>query len=834
MINVANKGIIRKLTVRFLKSGRTRNIVTVIAIALTSVMFTSVFTIGGNMLSAIQEQTMRQVGTSSHGGLKYLTMEQYENFTQSPLVKDIAYRKMLAIAENDALAKKYSEISFAEDKLARWFFSYPSTGGMPRTMKEAAVSTIVLDALGVPHEIGAELPLEFTVGSRKYSELFTLSGFWEGDPVMMGQQIWLSLEYVDAVLSASDIPDNELFAGKVFADVWFGNSIDIEGKMLRLINERGYDNGEIQYGVNWGYAASDIDFTTAAIAILILALILLSGYLIIYSVFAISVKTDIHFYGLLKTIGTTGTQLRKIVRGQALALSLIGIPIGLLLGWFSGIWLTPVLTAITTLSSVVSTYTANPLIFVFAAAFSLLTVYMGCRRPGKIASWVSPVEAVKYSGVPADGGNKAKRTRRVTPLSMAWANVTREKRKLIMIVLSLSLALILLNSAVSATQSFDMDAYLSGSINSDFIVADNSLFNVMSHYNYDDYVSADFSDALTARGITDIGFIYYYENYDHKLPPRAFENFIAQTESERQYLERYYSWAIPQFEQSIQDRQLPTQIYGIGRLPLASFYHDFDKLASGDYALSFGGGGHPVYDVGDTIILENEAGESRGFEILAVIGEYPFNLSSRFGFIPGETITLAENTFIDFFKPQGAMQVVFNVADEKLAETESWIEEYTTHENPGLGYVSRNTLASEFKDLQTTYLTMGGAMSCILALIGILNFINAIVASIIARRRELAMLQSVGMTGKQMRSTLFYEGVCCTALTAFFTLTVGFALGRLIVQVIAGQVWFFRQSFTVAPSLYCVIPLFLICAIVPLACYKWLVRESLVERLRVE
>jgi len=837
VINVENKETIRKLTARFLKAGKPRNIIAAIAIALTSVMFTSVFTIGGNMISAIQAETMRQVGTSAHGGLKYLTMEQYENFAQSPLVKDIAYLKGLAIAENGALAKKSSEISYAEDKLARWNFSYPSAGNMPRSMNEAATSTIVLDALGVPHEIGAEVSLEFTVSSRKYYEVFTLSGFWEGDPVLPAQRIWLSREYVDAVVSENIIPDyrdDSIIAGKVFADVWFGNSINIEGNILRLINERGYASGEIQYGVNWGYAASDIDFTTVAIAILVLALILLSGYLIIYSVFAISVKTDIHFYGLLKTIGTTGTQLRRIVAGQALTLSLIGIPVGLLLGWFSGVGLTPVLTAITALSGSVQAYTANPLIFVFAAAFSLLTVYAGCRKPGKIASRVSPVEAVKYSGTEASGRKKAKRTRRVTPLSMAWANITREKRKLIMIVLSLSLALILLNSAVSATRSFDMDVYLSGSITSDFAVADNSLFNVMSHYSHDDYVSADFSDALRARGITDIGCIYYYENYDHKLPPRAFENFIAQTEAERPYLERYYSWAIPQIEQSIQDRQLPTQVYGVGKLPLTGFYHDYDKLASGDYALSFGGGGHPVYDAGDTVTLENEAGESRGFEILAVIGEYPFNLSSRFGFIPGETIVLADSTFIDFFRPQGAMQVVFNVADERLAETESWIAEYTTHETPSLGYVSRNTLASEFKDLQTTYLTMGGAMSFILALIGVLNFINAIVASIIARRKELAMLQSVGMTGKQMRSTLFYEGVCYTGLTAFFTLTVGFALGQMILQVIAGQVWFFRQSFTVAPSLYCVFPLFLICAVVPLVCYKWLVRESLVERLRVE
>ncbi|MDR1804414.1 MAG: ABC transporter permease [Treponema sp.] len=801
MINVANKGIIRKLTVRFLKAGRTRNIIAVIAIALTSVMFTSVFTIGGNMISAIQEQTMRQVGTSAHGGLKYLTMEQYENFARSPLAKDIAYRKGLALAENDALAKKYSEISFAEDKLARWFFSYPSTGSMPLAKNEAATSTIVLEALGVPHEIGAKVPLEFTVGSRKYSEVFTLSGFWEGDPVLMAQQIWLSREYVDAVVSENAIPVDELFAGKVFADVWFGSSIDIESKILRLINERGYADGEIQYGVNWGYAAADIDYTTVAIAILVIALILLSGYLIIYSVFAISVKTDIHFYGLLKTIGTTGTQLRKIVRGQALALSLIGIPVGLLLGWFSGMWLTPVLAAITALSGVVSTYTANPLIFIFAAAFSLLTVYAGCRKPGKIASRVSPVEAVKYSGVPVSGG-KAKRTCRVTPLSMAWANVTREKRKLIMIVLSLSLALILLNSAVSATRSFDMDAYLSGSIISDFAVADYSVFGTGPVKNTSG-VTADFLREAEAQGAGSISSVFYY-GYNR-------------------------SDAAPQ------------QVYGVGERELKYFSDiDYERLRSGKYAvvsryvLAFDDNAAVVPEIGDTLTITDDNGVVHDIEVVGLIDDYPVQLSARFRYANGLQIILADDVFLDLFGAIQPMQTNINVSAENISGFESWLKSYTSNQNPALDYISRNTLKAEFEGLQTTYLTMGGAMSFILALIGVLNFINAIVASIIARRKELAMLQSVGMTGKQMRSTLFYEGVCYTALTAFFTLTAGFALGRLILQVIAGQVWFFRQSFTVAPSLYCVLPLFLICAIVPLACYKWLVRESLVERLRVE
>ena len=73
--------------------------------------------------------------------------------------------------------------------------------------------------------------------------------------------------------------------------------------------------------------------------------VILAGYLIIYNIFNISVKTDIRAYGLLKNVGTTGKQLKKIVRMQAWKLSAVGIPIGLIFGYLAGFCMSPALTA---------------------------------------------------------------------------------------------------------------------------------------------------------------------------------------------------------------------------------------------------------------------------------------------------------------------------------------------------------------------------------------------------------------------------------------------------------------------------------------------------------
>lgn len=113
-----------------------------------------------------------------------------------------------------------------------------------------------------------------------------------------------------------------------------------------------------------------------------LLLIVFTGYLIIYNVFQISVTNDIRFYGLLKTIGTTGRQIKALLRQQALLLSCIGIPIGLVLGWMVGGLLAPMV--IQRLDGVVSTVSVHPLIFVGSALFALFTVLLSCAKP---AGW---------------------------------------------------------------------------------------------------------------------------------------------------------------------------------------------------------------------------------------------------------------------------------------------------------------------------------------------------------------------------------------------------------------------------------------------------------------
>lgn len=143
-------------------------------------------------------------------------------------------------------------------------------------------------------------------------------------------------------------PEDGSVTGAVRMDVNFSNSIGIQRKLDQVITDSGYsiaegDSHYIDCNANWTYISDGAEGDPLTIGAVIgaLLLILLTGYLIIYNVFQISVMKDIRYYGLLKTIGTTGRQMEQILHRQAWRLALYGIPAGLVLGFLAGKMLVP-------------------------------------------------------------------------------------------------------------------------------------------------------------------------------------------------------------------------------------------------------------------------------------------------------------------------------------------------------------------------------------------------------------------------------------------------------------------------------------------------------------
>ncbi|MUG23042.1 FtsX-like permease family protein [Paenibacillus macerans] len=849
MIRVKNNKTIRNLSGKSFKTNKTRNLIAVVAIALTAVLFTTLFTMALGAVENIQRATMRQVGGDGHGLLKYITDEQFDRVKNHPLIKEIAYGRLLSDkVTNKEFLKRHAEFWYYDDVALKLGFIELAGGHKPMAENEVIADSKTLQLLGVPLKPGAPVTLNLDIrGSGEVVQRnFVLSGWWESDPVFNVGQIFASRAYVDAHIAElkNTYKENHVATGAISATIMFDSILDLEGKLHKVITESGYSFDEnaanyMQGNVNWSYLSGNfgLDPSTIVVTASGLLLVTFTGYLIIYNIFQISVIRDIRFYGLLKTIGTTGKQIRRIIRRQAIILSVIGIPIGLLGGFFVGKSLVPLLVqtananAFSDSTVVVS---PSPWIFIGSALFALITVLISTSKPGRIAGGVSPVEAVRYSDRNVKKHGTLKKSISGAKMHrMALSNLGRNKKRTVLVVISLSLSLILLNTAFTLSRSIDMDKYISQFNDTDFLIAHAEYFQRPFFSGPENEVSESYIQAVQAQpGFEEGGRLY---GNPLALTVDAANPGTANGDKAADAAGNFFS-----------------DVYGLEELPLHLLTQidgelDAEKLNSGKYILEGVGlddYGRPEmetanYKVGEKLILHNYMAPDKA-GLTKELHTYEFTVIGHVGIkVTNTNRTYGTYTFYlpaDVYKPlveqPAVMSYVFNAADDQEQAMMGFLKDYTEIREPVMSYSSKLTTKQELSGMQNTVQMIGGTLSIIIGLIGILNFVNAILTSILTRRREFAMLQSIGMTQKQLRSMLIYEGLYYVIGTSLFSLLFGTVFSVAIVKPLCNMMWFLSYQFIIWPLLT-VLPFLLILGLlIPLIAYSTANKQSIVERLR--
>ncbi len=840
MIKVKNKKVINNLAVKSFKASKSRNIIAVMAIALTTILFTSLFTVGTGMVETIQQQTLRQVGGDGHVVLKYITDEQFEKIENHPLINEISYNKIIADSvDNHEFLKRRAEMYYMDSVGMKLGFCEPTVGSPPKTEKEIITDTSTLDLLGIPHEIGAVVPITYTIKGKQIKTDFVLSGYWESDPAFSVGFILVSEAFTKANedLIKYTYKEDHSLSGVINAYVMFKNAWNLEKKMFRIVLESGYtiddENPDtaplptdIPCNTNWAYLGSNsIDAGSLIGMVMAIMLIIFTGYLIIYNIFQISVLRDIRFYGLLKTIGTTSKQIKRIIRIQALILSSVGVPVGLVIGFLIGKGILPVIMAQSTYGAEYATVSMNPLIFISAAIFSLITVFISTRKPGKIAAKVSPVEAVKYN----DSSLIKKSTKTSTNggklHKMSLSNLSRNKKRTVITILSLSLSLVILNSIFTISQGFDMDKYLSTFVDTDFLIGHAKYF-INDFHMTEDGLTESFIEAVKSEDAFQDGGRLYKNIYVgdctiYRENPKEPNKFYVNTA----------------------DNGLPMlDLYGLDDLPLSRFDivegdFDIEKLKTGKYIIEGllsddNGDIYPEtshYNIGDMVTI-NVDGKTYEYELMAKSKVKHYTNTCRAA--NNYTMYLPSKEYLNIVTKPVLMTYAFNVKDGMEDTMEQFVKSYTENIEPAMNYESKQVYVDKFKDMQSMIIIVGGVLSGIIGLIGILNFINSMLTSILSRLREFAILQGIGMTKKQLMKILVYEGLYYAVGTMILSLILGIIFSLTIIKGMVGNLWFFSYKFIVIPLFITYPVLLIISVVVPYIVYHTMEQQSIVERLR--
>jgi putative ABC transport system permease protein len=162
-----NSEVITKLSKRYFKKNKVRNLAALLAIILTAFLFTSITSLAFNMASSIQLSLQMQKGSKADSTLGYMTEEQYEQLVNSDFVEQAGHRRIIGYASNTS--SHSIEINYADSVQQELTFCVPTHGAAPEKANEIATTDLALKALGVEPEIGAEVPLEFELRGENLS-----------------------------------------------------------------------------------------------------------------------------------------------------------------------------------------------------------------------------------------------------------------------------------------------------------------------------------------------------------------------------------------------------------------------------------------------------------------------------------------------------------------------------------------------------------------------------------------------------------------------------------------------------------------------------------------
>lgn len=894
-MKVKNRKAVRRLSVKSFKAAGRRNITAAVAIAMTTVLFTALFTIMMSINTSYESYTFRQIGGYAHGTFKDVTSQQASMIESNSKVKAVGRRITAGIITDGGFAKIPAEISYMDDNNAKWSYINLSKGHMPEAEDEIIMDTAALDALGVDPEIGAKIKLTYdmldvdsTVGSR--TDTFRLVGWWDYDDISPVHFINVSEAYVRKVEQAA-------FGGgadhlREDINVMFRTSIGIEENMKTVENDLGFQSddldkdGYVRYGVNWGYTASQaadgIDLEMVAAAAALLILIIMTGYLIIYNIFRISVSSDIRYYGLLKTVGVTPRQLRRIVRQQAMMLCAEGCPAGLVIGYLAGRVLMPVIMESTSLGTSCVEVSISPVIFAASALFSIVTVFLSCARPARMASKVSPVEAVKYADA-SHGQHKIGKMRRIRKPGamksaglgwMALANLGRNRLKTLVVILSMALSVVLLSVLCAFVGGFDMEKYLSKQTCADFIVGKTDYFNFQAHGTESGLSEGEIAEIKAGTESSVSGMAWSLDDTDSViwLPKSAGSpdddalDDDEQTSYAKQALQKEGRENMPcsdlQIEgldaellqklQVIDGELAPMSDSGENAIAVAAETDDNGNLMDGD-SLPKPGDTVTVTYIDEGYFIDSRTGEKSSentpgeyikykvarshdvrYTVCAVVC-VPYSMSFRYSdFSSIDAVINSERLRADSDAEIFPMFYMFDAPDRSAEDgDEAFLKELTSSPASSLMYESKATVRAEFEGFRNMFTLLGGVLCVITGLVGILNFFNSIMTSMMSRRYEFAVLQSIGMTGKQLRSMLIYEGLLYAAYAILLSIVLSIIIEPIAGRMLENMFWFYSYRFTLK-GIFITAPVFLAAgAVLPALLYRGISRRSIIERLRV-
>ena len=572
-------------------------------------------------------------------------------------------------------------------------------------------------------------------------------------------------------------------------------------------------------------------------------LILVGSCLFVSNILSLSVQHDIRFYGMLKALGTSPRQLRTLVRAKAILAILAGLVPGLLAAMV--LCLEAVPRALETLandnmSAMPRTVTFSPVIFLGTILFVALTVALSSWKPARLAGKISPMQALSYTGLP--GGRRGKTGQRTGLRSMALHNVFRQKKQAVRVFASLTLGavpILAVNSVFHLdmpeydTNGYDITIYSFGNTNPE----EDSMFAQTLNHSAMEAITQ--LDGIQKIEITRVSKMYMqsdpavlwpyakeFARWTRKDDPTAVEEKM---EAYQTSAGKFEGTEAVTLELSVLEEDNRTAEHPV----------DLDAFAAGDILLvsDCAGEVEPPEDfssmIGQTLSIRGWDGQVQSFTIGGVErGDIYLEISPNgTDHVPG---VLVSQTGMDRINPDADIQYIcINAKEGQLITLDQAIQEILAVAPDHVEYVSTAQVQADYAHNQQTVALVGNGVCILMVLIGLMNYVNVMATSVQTRRRELAMMESLGMTRRQLRAMVMWEGDIYAVLSSVLFLAGCGILWAAFsdTHIDAGVLAF---SFVWPPRLVVglVLALLVLCPCISALAYRISSREPVIQLLR--
>lgn len=730
-----------------LKSSKAKSVLICITIMLTTTLLTSVGIICNNWLKTNKAATIEYSG-SFEGIYKRVNKDKLDIIKNNASIDQYGIYKAIGTSQYE---DSNLGLIYADNTIKNMANIKFEDGTMPEKENEIAIESGYLNLLNNGAKIGDKIKLSYeslSTGEIKEKE-FILSGILQTSDISKAQKSYSAIISKSYFVS-EEVDENTKY--NVYINIVKPKKLtadEVKESILSIAKNMGIEEYDVR--INTDYInASNPDPQVIAGGIIVALIIILSSMLVIYSIFYVSVINKVHEYGKLRAVGATKRQIRKIILREGFILSCISIPLGIAIGYLIG--QVVILKALKMDRYGVGGM--NIFIAIGVAVITVISVLLSLLKPMKMACNISPVEAMRYDGNDSKQ-KKRKGYEEINLKKITFANLSRNKKRTVITLLSLSLSGIL----------FIVASTIMNCMNPENMVKDHSLGDITVYLDNYDWNEDGSNNLYDIQANNPLG----------KEMCERLENIpgVKKINMEKS------AWAsidIGAGEKNLED------IQGFDK----EFYDELSEhLVEGEInkeALESGEGlvyTHPSYakeigiKVGSTQVITIYDGKDsykKEFTVLALVD------------IGGASIRIPESVMDSLIKTDTTIRVGLEVKKDMLKSVEEEIKNITDNDE----YLSYGTLEDSietYKKSMAITSVLIYSLVIIIGVIGLMNLINTMITSIITRKRELGILQAIGLSDKQLVKMLQIEGLFYTVGTLLITLTLGNILGYIAVII---------------------------------------------------